>query len=116
MIGAAVGQHTEKVCTCAMTSCLLLFSSAAANSKSMLDRLAFISSSCCWVMLSPSSYNNSICFSLMESLIVCLRRLIAFGKVSQPGFRLACDRRGGIEGDGAKLEPHPLLDQLLNHS
>ena len=55
IIGAALGQHTANVCTCAITSCLLLFSSAAAKSKSMLERLAFISSNCSWVISRPSS-------------------------------------------------------------
>lgn len=67
MIGAALGQQTPKVCTCAITSCLLFRSSVAASSKSMLVKLAFISSSCCSVMFSPSSCRDQ---AVIDSLYV----------------------------------------------
>ena len=58
MIGAAFGQQTPNVCTWAITSCLRLFSSSAALSKSMLLKLASISLICSSVISKPKVWNQ----------------------------------------------------------
>lgn len=87
MIGAASGATTPNVCTCAITSCLLFFSSSAAIfiCSSSNSRCCFICSMAVSEMLRPSSF--SAMASESQSLRHVPKRVYSRSRVSFQALR-----------------------------
>ncbi len=70
----ALGQQLANVCTCAITSCRLFFSSFAAKSKSIFSTLDSISLICSSVTGRPNSYMHII-IREQKLIIICIHLL-----------------------------------------